>query len=151
MLVIELFDLPMPPSSNRLNVNRAGPGPGRRRSDEYVAYLAEAEAWRLSHLPAVRSARAVLQERLRADPWLKLRIEIRFRFNRGAILCHDGRPKRNDTENRLKALLDAVASVLGIDDKLFWAGSFDKEALPDGIRQQSVVVRITPYLRQAPI
>lgn len=116
-----------------------------RRSDEYVAYLREMEHWRLIHLPAVRNARASLQERLRADPALRLRIDACFRFVHGNIICRDGRPKRNDTENRLKALLDAVAAVLGIDDKLFWAGSYDKEPITDCASRQSVVVRISPY------
>jgi Holliday junction resolvase RusA-like endonuclease len=60
-----------------------------------------------------------------------IHIDTIFYMHRSRILCKDGSPKRNDTSNRLKALHDALAQILGIDDSYFWSVSADKVAVDD--------------------
>lgn len=138
---LELSALPLPPSVNRLYERRGGPGRGMKKTAEYVEYLAAVESWRLQRLDRVARMRRDLSAWLRANPTGRLHVDAHFRFRRGAVLCKDGRPKRNDTENRLKALLDAVAGLIGCDDSLFWSGSFDKAPVPEN-GWPSVTVRI---------
>ena len=60
-----------------------------------------------------------------------IHVDTVFYMLRGRILCKDGTPKRNDTSNRIKALHDALAQILGIDDSYFFSGSYDKIAVDD--------------------
>lgn len=60
-----------------------------------------------------------------------MHVDTVFFMLRGRILCKDGTPRRNDTSNRLKALHDVLAEILGIDDSFFFSGSYDKVAVDD--------------------
>jgi Holliday junction resolvase RusA-like endonuclease len=56
-----------------------------------------------------------------------------FHMGKTQIVCLNGKPKRNDTSNRLKALHDALSTaILGIDDSYIWSCSADKKAVEDG-------------------
>lgn len=48
---------------------------------------------------------------------IRLQLELTFHINRTKILCKDGRTKRYDTSNRVKAVEDAIFGILDIDDK----------------------------------
>lgn len=69
-----------------------------------------------------------------------IHIDTVFFMLSSRILCKDGKPKRNDTSNRLKALHDAIGQILGIDDSYFWSCSCDKVAVDD---EEKVGVDIT--------
>lgn len=60
-----------------------------------------------------------------------IHIDTVFYMQRSRIFTKAGTPKRNDTSNRLKALHDALAKMLGIDDSYFWSCSADKVAVDD--------------------
>lgn len=62
-----------------------------------------------------------------------------------SILKKDGTPKRNDTSNRIKALEDVLSKLLGIDDKWFWAGTYDKRPTPNPALPEHVDIRLELY------
>jgi len=57
------------------------------------------------------------------------RIDCTFFFPRSSVLTKKNTVKKNDTSNRLKALHDKISEALGIDDSLFFDGSFEKKIL----------------------
>lgn len=74
-----------------------------------------------------------------------LNVDTRFYMNKKSIVCKSGKPKRNDTSNRIKALHDVLGSIiLGVDDSYFWSGLFDKFSTEDGSEEY---VQITMTLR----
>jgi hypothetical protein len=127
-LYVYLPSFPMPISVNALY--RPGRGRAVKKSEAYENYTEEVRAWNLRNLKVTMQARDAMREALAANPNLRLRVDAVFYFQPKKILCKNGSVKTNDTSNRLKALHDAIAYVLVINDKLFWSGSFDKECAP---------------------
>lgn len=60
-----------------------------------------------------------------------LHVDAIFKFHEKNILTKDGKPQRNDTSNRIKALHDVLAAILGIDDSYFWSLACDKKVTLD--------------------
>lgn len=144
LVLIEAF--PMPPSVNALYIRRAPDFGGARRgrglmkSEVYNSYIRDVDQWARQACLVLPRTRVRLHAMLSADTIL-LEVHAKFYFHREAILTLTGSPKRNDTENRLKALFDQVARVLCIDDKLFWSGGFDKLPVP-AKAQERVDIRV---------
>lgn len=66
-----------------------------------------------------------------------------FYFEKSRILSKKLLPKQLDVSNRLKALHDALAKALLIDDCHFFRISAEKQIVPDK-RQEGVTVFIEP-------
>lgn len=111
---------PVPPSVNALY--RFGHGKVHK-SKSYKEYERSVYAWINANQAQVKGVREFLKD---ISPYV-LDVSAMFYMPRTEIVCLDGRPKRNDTSNRLKALHDALsAAILGIDDCYFWSGGFNK-------------------------
>ena len=111
----------------------------RAKGKEQVAFEKDVTLWAMANSALVKHARAALESRHEA----RLVVDRMFCFPLHEIVCKDGQVKKNDTTNRIKALDDAIATVLGIDDKNFWSGSFDKAVDTDGHRH--VMISIYEY------
>lgn len=132
----------MPLSSNRLQAGYRTATGRPISSKAYVSYQEIVHDWNLINWSVAAPARATIAGAIKSDPKLKLNINTIFFFEQKKILCKDGSVKRNDTSNRLKALYDCLSKqVLLIEDKYFWAGSFDKAAAQPG-EQESVAISI---------
>lgn len=66
-----------------------------------------------------------------------------YYLHRGRIFCKDGRPKRWDVTNRVKALDDALCEILGMDDSIIWKSTEEKILAPESVREH-VSVLLTP-------
>lgn len=115
------FILPLPPSENELYRNV--PGRGRAATRELREWKAKIALWILQHQNEVRQARAWIREQKQP---LVIDIQASFVIHRPRLWCKKGNPKRLDASNRIKALHDAVAEILGVDDKHVWGGTFQK-------------------------
>lgn len=141
--VICLRDLPMPPSINACYANNPKAGRGRFKTAAYDFFIKEMMYWRLKNLASVNSAKAILHG---LTPGQAIRVEHMFCFERHRIMTKSGRPKKNDTANRIKPLDDQLAFILGIDDCLFWAGTYDKIGLNKEMKspyRESVTTTLT--------
>lgn len=119
---VRLWGLPMPPSVNACYSNV--PGRGRCKTLEYKNYTNLVHYWAMKNASTVRNAQHQLRG-LQADEVIKM--EYRFFCDRKKVINKkDGRPKKNDTANRLKPLDDQIAALVQIDDSLFWHGVFEK-------------------------
>lgn len=115
---------PSPPSVNRLYAYKAG---RVRKTQEYRSYEREVSGWAIRNQPTIKELRAFFVE---IGP-LVIHVDSVFNMSKSSILCLNGKPKRNDTSNMIKALHDVLAAVIGVDDSYFWSGAFNKVAITD--------------------
>lgn len=137
MICITFWGFPMPPSVNHAYRNLAIRGrPGRVKTKEYRDFEREVLFWGIGHVNEVRDAQDQLAGR--AQP--RLCVERTFFFPKSEIYCKDGTVKQNDTTNRIKLLDDALAKLLGVDDKFFWSGHISKEVSAGGVRSVKISI-----------
>jgi Holliday junction resolvase RusA-like endonuclease len=149
---MRLINIPMPPSSNNIYGQYEAYGETRRvKSDGFRRWEKAFSDWCLEHHTALVAARAELS-RLRPGQYIEVRAQ--FDFRRESILTREGKPKRNDTSNRLKVLHDAIAGALRKDDSLFFDGSFSKRVLTERLAPEvcHVELRIVdaPWMLDGP-
>lgn len=116
-----LKNIPLPPSMNMAYPSAKN---GRRfKSKQFKCWEAEFKTWALVHNGAVLNARNYLNKQL---PGHYIYIHTQFCWHYANILTKEGKPKRNDTSNRIKMVHDALAALLWLDDSYFFDGSFTK-------------------------
>lgn len=121
MIAVEIKSFPMPPSANELYFE---PAKGRRaKTMQYKKYEGLVQFWMYKNGYQIQNARLIMQKRTNDEAF---HIETNFYFLKNKILTKNNTPKKNDTSNRIKALHDVLSQVLGIDDCLFFDGSFSK-------------------------
>jgi len=122
-LTATIVGFPVPPSANSLYAW----APTYRRmikTKKYKEYEREVTKWVMASGSQVKAARQFFHGLNNQV----IHIDATFYMRSKEIICLDGKPKKNDTANRLKALHDVLSSmVIGIDDSYFWSGSFSKE------------------------
>lgn len=89
-----------------------------------------------------------LVERRKHDlSWLngkQLRLHFTFELLKSQLWTLKGTPKSWDASNRVKSLEDCLAEAIGVDDKHFFAGSYEKI---EGEKTRASVV-ISEYVRK---
>lgn len=76
-----------------------------------------------------------------------LEIERIYYFSHSRIWTKLGRPKKIDTSNFIKALDDAIADIIGLDDSYFFKGSeVKKTTTPE---HERVIVNLYEYGEEA--
>jgi len=124
-MTIKLKDFPMPPSVNNLYFTTKF---GKRvKAKGYTDFERASANWAKMNTVNLGLVR---QMSLECRTGWGLRVDQTFYFPQGEILTKQGKPKRNDTTNRLKALHDVLSKLLGIDDCWFWNGVYDKKISP---------------------
>ena len=68
-------------------------------------------------------------------------VDTTFYFPEKKLLTKEGRLKRLDASNRIKATHDAIANITAVDDQYIISGSFDKQISKAG--QESCSVKIS--------
>lgn len=135
--IIAIFSgLPIPPPDNNLyiNLNFRGRG-GRVKSSGYKVYMREFEIWELEHHLHLLEVRKALESTK------ELGIEIEFKFSRKSLYCLDGRIKRMDLTNRLKAFMDCLSKAIGVDDSYFFEVTC-KKIITEAQPSVSVVLKV---------
>lgn len=122
MIPFEIRGFPMPPSANGLYSNNSRTG-GRHKSEKYSAYEDEVRLWMYKNNHQLDIARRMLQDLGHGEVLL---VDRTYFFKAYRIISKAGKPLRNDTTNRIKALDDVLALILGIDDSYFWDGDHKK-------------------------
>lgn len=135
---IVIKEFPVPPSANALYAyvkNRMV------KTAKYRKYEQEVFKWLTVNHDKVREIRSFVKD---LSPFV-LHVDATFHMKRSDIICLNGKPKRNDTSNRLKALHDVLSMIIiGVDDSYFWSGSFHKVAIRES---KDPSVEITLILR----
>lgn len=132
-----LTKIPMPPSMNHAYATVEIEGVHSRvKGAKMRAFERDMATWALANMSDLRRLREIVRNRF-------IRIDADFWFERSAVLTKDGKPKRNDTSNRLKALHDQLAELLGVDDCWFWDGSYRRSILPVSAQFEYVNVEVS--------
>lgn len=122
-LSFTLTGFPMPPSVNHLY--GWSPGAGRLvKSKLCTNYERTVGKWVLTNQAQLEKLRLFTKD-LGAYVF---DVAAMFHMERSSIICLNGKPKKNDTSNRIKALHDVLSSIVGVDDSYFWSLSADKQA-----------------------
>lgn len=127
-----LDGLPLPPSSNNIYFSS-----GRRRFSS-EALLAFKDAMRSYGLMNHAYLRAIREELAKAPA--PIWFDRVFRFERSRLWTKSGKPKKLDVSNRIKALDDCLADLLGIDDLWIFGGSEEKMAVESTAQEGASVV-----------
>ena len=131
--LMSITRLPVPPSSNQIYAFYNG---RMIKTKVYKQYETEVVRWVSKNPDQVKRVREFLKQ---IDGFV-IHIESIFWMPKKTIVCINGKPKRNDTSNRIKALHDALSSiVLGVDDSYFWSGKFDKMVLLTDVKADGYV------------
>jgi len=100
------------------------------KTDPHRQYMKRCHEWRALHNASWWKIQEELQGMVRASRAAKerfgLRVDCFFAFEDSRLWTVNGLPQRLDADNRLKPCRDALAELLGIDDKYFFSGFFEK-------------------------
>jgi hypothetical protein len=137
---IIIRDFPFPPSSNAtrgsffdrehvyFNKKKNAPVKGKMRHYDtaiYKSYKTSCEAWAWQNWKPLREAIPLLRQALRMDKGM-LRVDSYFGFHHGNVWTANGKLRRVDAANRVKACFDELAKYLTIDDLVFNVGHAEK-------------------------
>ncbi len=114
------FCMPMPPSENALYRNV--PRVGRVKTAEYKRFERTIRDWHLANMRWIVAHTKLLN----LSDSSRLHVESVFHFPKERLFCKDGRVKRLDTSNRVKALHDTIAKVFAFDDRYIWSFRSEK-------------------------
>ena len=131
-------DLPLPPSVNHCYAGFHG---RRFRSKALKSFLRSAEAWKLTHMGQVLFAERLMRGWLAKG--FQIRVDCWFCFEHSRIYTMKGEVKALDAHNYIKPLHDALAEMLRIDDKHFFAGNAEKVTTKSKDEECSIV-KLTP-------
>ena len=135
-LSFTIDNFPLPPSANSLYAH-SRMYDRMVKTQAYKDYDKDVQLWIASNQGKVDEVRGFAKD-------LKgvFHINATFYMQHKSVVCKDGRPKKNDTSNRIKALHDVLSNILGVDDSYFWSGSFTKVAMADGKERVAVTLVI---------
>ena len=140
MGMIEIRRLPIPPSINKqlvFNRGRFVKGNAARLFDNLI------DRHSLIFFKSLNFDRAVLQS------WgeCELEIELFFVFHKDRVISKTKQAKSKyksiDSNNRIKSAIDAVAKLLGFDDKMIFKETSHKVTCED-IKDEQLIVRLRP-------
>lgn len=130
---ITIKGFPMPPSMNNLYANR--PNGGRFKTLGYKSFEQTVQWWCTQNAHQVDRLRDWV---LHLPEKHGIRVDHIFHFLPHKIITKAGKPRKNDTWNRPKALHDVICEYLSIDDSFFWSGSVEKSPIIIEGLQESV-------------
>lgn len=118
----EIRQLPAAPSANKLHVNvmRRGRIGFRRNSGDYLNFKHQMRVYELANRANVIEIREWAKDR-------NLSLHFDMYFVKTKLFYKDGRVKKFDHHNLLKAQIDGVAEMLHFDDSLVWEVSASKK------------------------
>ena len=148
--MIVLFGMPIPPSVNELFENRIVPAGkakrmqgrfsssiSRRKSPAYEHYELMVKMWANRNHKQVRAAIDFISASMGAG--LYPRFDIFIAQPKSDFIAKNGNLKGIDSNNYVKAQIDVLVKILGVDDKWFPGGSYEKVSC-DGKESQCTVI-----------
>jgi len=150
MIVIDNF--PLGPSANELyepNVRRYRDKSGKLRVTVagYRKGKVLSEYMEAVELYKSRNIIKIIDISKQCKEWLKegyvLRVDTYHAFQYDRVWTVNKKAQRLDANNRVKACLDAVANMIGVDDKYFFDGDCGKLSC-DRRESECTIIKISP-------
>lgn len=120
MKALVIPNFPLPPSENQLYRNV--PRVGRVSTQEHKNYKRECESWALAN----KRYREAFQQIYSEYQNYVVKVDSYFVMKHERLWTKDGRAKKIDASNRIKASNDELAKFLGVDDRAFFSVSGEK-------------------------
>lgn len=138
--------LPMPPSSNHMyKLFRRGRKTFHVPSKELKTFQNEMILYPRVHKLEFLSAKHTVLAWINAGQGLEISCQFFFHYSR--LFTKDGRVKKLDVSNRIKALHDCLCRLLGIDDSVFFRVSAEKGTAHADL-DEMVMVDIRPIVNK---
>jgi len=163
--MIILFNLPVPPSVNKIYGNRVVPifKPGsekkfavtRKKEKCLLEFESKLNLWMIMNKESINSAKIFMQNNIKLGNQLSVDCYINVPESqmmtkektkgRGEfkIVTEKSYPKGVDVNNYLKSALDGLTKMTGIDDKYFVQGHYEKTKKKDGSQCMIIVIKGT--------
>lgn len=110
-----LNGVPFPPTVNQLYAGKSI----RYKSDKAKAYDTEVDLWYLKNIKTVKAIRTKLRPYKFADHTF-LSFKLDFLVPYETLYSKQGKLKKIDVSNRVKALLDKLSELFDVDDNRFF-------------------------------
>lgn len=108
--------LPLPPSTNELYSTFVRRGAVNRVPSRALnEFKREMDKWAAEHREAIEECSKMVHKWLRLGLFVRMEIDVFFLQER--VFTKEGKAKKNDVSNRIKALEDCLCSHLRFDDK----------------------------------
>ena len=134
--------LPLPPSSNnQYFLARRGSKTYHVPSDELKLFKVKMNGYPVLNGNLFKMNKSIVKSWISDSYALECR--IMFFFKKERVFCKDGRPKKMDVSNRLKALHDQLATLLEIDDSWFFK-IYAEKCVAEGNLNEESYVEISP-------
>jgi Endodeoxyribonuclease RusA len=135
------------PNVRRFSAN----GKQRVSVSGYRKSKALADYHKLVDLFCKKNESKIQEIKLKCQAWIAegkmLRVDTYHVFDSDRIWTKDGKPKKIDANNRVKACLDAVSTMIDIDDKYFFDGDCAK-IISTQKESECAIIRISPVKPQ---
>lgn len=116
---------PMSISVNKSHAVRTIKGSARiTKTKDGRLFDQEVAIWMLKNTHKLQKAKDEIK--LALNQGYQLKLMLYFCFSHEQLWTKDGRVKRLDTNNRVKAAVDGIAKALDIDDSVFFAEEHEK-------------------------
>lgn len=122
MHVLLIKGFPLPPSENILYRNV--PRVGRVATKELKQYREECKIWEYQNKAAAETFKNMCFKHWSNTSMFQF--DYFFIMKKERIFTKDGRPKRLDVANRIKAMQDSLCNILGLDDKHIFSSYIEK-------------------------
>lgn len=142
--------LPIPPSVNELFENRMvqagkkkkamgryGFSISRRKSASYDHYELLCKSWVNRNFGLVEQTKKYLQDAVKNGSFIYC--DLIVAQHKSDFIAKNGNPKGVDSNNYVKAQVDILVKILGIDDKWFIGGSYEKVTCNEKESQCAIV------------
>lgn len=151
---IWIVNFPLPPSVNEYLMPIAGPTARNKKGKLYKTgrfvktephriYRKMCEQWKTLNMLAFETIQKELHEKVERAKEEKKRIgfmvDTYFIFEESRIWTKENTPQRLDADNRLKPCRDALSEILGIDDKYFFSGFFEKLSTQEKDKECTII------------
>lgn len=135
---VVLEGAPIPPSSNHQYKSFVRHGRiVHVRSPDLVKYRLDFTKWALVQSKGIEVAKAVIEG-------CAIEVEAFFGFHVARLYTKKGTFKKLDVSNRIKALHDALAAALCVDDSHFFSITAEKFTV-ENAEDEQCVIRISPF------
>ena len=123
---MQFTKFPFPVSVNQIykTVGFRGGHTRRAKSQKYVAYINDCRIWTMRNRTAIHSLRHLVLEFVKCpETFVRLNVDLIVPYKK--LYTKKGTVKKIDCSNRIKALLDMVSQIIGVDDSRFFLGSVE--------------------------
>lgn len=148
--ICTLKSLPIPNSVNRGFAAVRGrlikTAEARKFDQEIAIWLYSQNNKTLSNIRALAKNAVSNNKMLQVDRYFiypKHKLFTKEKKSKGLIVPES--PKKIDADNRVKPLLDAVAKIIGVDDKYFFSGHTEKMVSEDTSLQNTCIVVVYSF------